>query len=186
MQPQLQSVVDEIAAIRGRFARLSNGTPDDRWSARSRPDAWSVAECVAHLNLTARAIQPLLDRASANARSLGAPARRLKRSVFGAILGAMVGPAPGWGNVRFGRTKTPPPFVPNGDLPRAELVAEFERHLAAHEAALRAADGLALDKVTIESPFVAGANYDAYSAWIVVVRHAQRHLAQAERVWRTG
>ena len=128
-------------------------------------------------------MQPLLDRASADARSLRTPARRLRRSTFGAILGVMVGPAPGWGNVRFGRTKTPPPFVPTGDLPRADLVAEFERHLAAHEVALRAADGLALDKVTIESPFAVGARYDVYSAWVILVRHAHRHLAQAGRVW---
>jgi hypothetical protein len=186
MHPQLQSVLDDLSAVRERFARLAAATPDDQWSRRATPDAWSVAECIAHLNLTARAMQPLLDRASAEARALGSAAGRLRRSAFGAVLGAMVGPVPGWGRTRFGRVRTPPTFVPTGDLPRHETVAEFERHLDVHEAALRAADGLPLDKVKVASPFVPGASYDAYSAWIILARHAHRHLAQAERVWGAG
>lgn len=183
MHPQLQSLLDDLAAVRARWARLAAATPDDRWAVRARADAWSVAENIAHLNLTARAMQPLLEAATEQARALGARPGRLRRSLLGAVLGASVGPVPRLLGFRLGRVRTPPPFVPTGDEPRATISAEFERHLAAHEAGIRAADGLAIDRVRIESPFVPGTRYDAYSGWTVVLRHAHRHLAQAERVW---
>jgi hypothetical protein len=183
MHPQLQTLLDDLAAVRARWARLAAATPDDRWATRARVDAWSVAENIAHLNLTARAMQPLLEAATEQARALGARPVRLRRSVLGAILSATVGPVPRLLGVQLGRVRTPPPFVPTGDEPRAMISAEFERHLAAHDAGIRAADGLAIDQVRIDSPFAPGTKYDAYSGWMVVVRHAHRHLAQAERVW---
>lgn len=183
MHPQLQPLLDDVAAVRARWARLAAATPDDRWATRARPDAWSVAENIAHLNLTARAMLPLLEAATEQARALGARPGRLRRSALGAILSATVGPVPRLLGFRLGRVRTPPPFVPTGDEPRAMISAEFERHLAAHDAGIRASDGLAIDQVRIESPFAPGAKYDAYSGWMVVLRHAHRHLAQAERVW---
>jgi len=183
MNAQLQQLIDDLAAVRARWARLAAATPDDRWAARARTDVWSVAENIAHLNLTARAMQPLLEAATGQARALGARHGKLRRSVFGAILAAMVGPVPRVLGFRLGRVRTPARFVPTGDEPRAKICAEFERHLAAQEAGIRAADGLPIDRVRIESPFVKGAKYDAYSGWMVVLRHTHRHLAQAERVW---
>lgn len=183
MRPQIQSLLDDVAAVRARWTRLSAATPDDRWATRARPEGWSVAECIAHLNLTARAMQPLLEAAAEKARARGPFTGTMKRSILGAVLAAMIGPVLRIGKTRLGRIKTPPPFVPMGNESRAAISAEFERHLAAHEEALRAADGLPLHQVRVESPFAPGARYDAYSGWMIVVRHCHRHLDQAERVW---
>jgi hypothetical protein len=184
MHPQLQAIVDDLHAARARFERLSAATPDARWAQRADPAAWSVAECIQHLNLSARAMQPLLDGALAKAREAGGPPRsRYRRSMFGAILGATIGPLIGWGRTRFGRIRTPPPFMPAGALDRGTVTTEFLDHCAAHERSLRASDGAPIDRVRVASPFVQGAGYDAYSGWIIVVRHIHRHLAQAERVW---
>lgn len=183
MRPQVQALLDELQRVRTRWERLDGRTPDDRWSVRARPDAWSVAENVAHLNLTARAMRPLLDAATEEARGRGPLRGAMRRSGFGLVLSSMVGPVPRFLGMAFGRVRTPPAFVPTGDLPRAAIRAEFDGHLAAHEAALRAADGLALHEVRVPSPFVAGARYDAFSGWWVLLRHAHRHLDQAERVW---
>lgn len=183
MHPQLQSVEQEFATARSRFLRLMAATADARWARRPAPDQWSVAECVAHLNLSSRAMQPLLERAVTEARALGGPApARLRQTMLGRMLAAMLGPAPGFGRVRFGRTRTAPSFVPSGDLARAVVVAEFERHLEAHARTLATADGLPIDQVRVESPFAAGVSYDGYSAFRIVARHMHRHLAQAERV----
>ena len=183
MHPQIQSLLDELTAVRARWARLSAATPDDRWAVRAHPESWSVAECIAHLNLTARAMKPLLEAATEQARPRGPFSGTMKRSMFGAVLSSMVGPLMRLGSVRLGRVRTPPAFVPTGDEPRATISGEFERHLASHEKALRAADGLPLHLVKVGSPFVAGAQYDAWSGWLVLVRHCHRHLDQAERVW---
>ncbi len=182
MQPQMQALLDELQRVRARWQRLDDGTPDDRWAVRARPDAWSVAENIAHLNLTARAMRPLLDAATVEARGRGPWRGAMRRRGFGLLLSSMVGPVPRILGIALGRVRTPPAFVPAGDASRAAIRAEFAEHLAAHEAALHAADGLPLHEVQVASPFVPGARYDAYSGWWVLLRHAHRHLDQAERV----
>ncbi len=181
MHPQLQAILDDLAAARARWARLAAATPDDRWARRIRPDAWSVAENIAHLNLTSRAMAPRLETAAEQARALGPHRGPMPRTMFGRLLGAMVGPVPRLLGIRFGAVRTPPAFVPTADESRGTIVAEFERHLAAHEAAIRAADGLPLHAVAIDSPFAPGTRYDGLSGWVIVVRHLHRHLDQAER-----
>ncbi len=186
MHPQLQAILDDLSAVRARWQRLSVATPDDRWAVRPDPERWSVAECIAHLNLTARAMQPLLEAAAEEAKARPRLQGDMKPSLFGRMLAAMVGPVPKLLGMRIGRVRTPPPFVPTGDEPRSVISAEFERHLGAHEASVRAADGLPLHEVVVESPFSKGAKYDAYSGWVVVVRHLNRHLQQAEEVWASA
>lgn len=184
MHPQLERVAREFRAVTERFHRLMDATPDDRWGVRAAVDAWSVAECIAHLNLTSAAMVPRLRAAweTARARGGGAP-RRYRRAPMGLLLSLMVGPTPGVGRWRFGRIRTPAPFVPGGALPRAEVVREFEAWQADELALVSAANGLPIDAVRIESPFAEGVTYDGYSSLLILARHEHRHLAQAERVW---
>ena len=184
MHPQLQAVERDFSTARSRFTRLMAATADARWAVRADPAQWSVAECIAHLNLSSRAMQPLLEAAVAEARAMGGGApRRFRRTLVGRVLGSMVGPVPGWRRVRFGRVRTPPTFVPAGELSRPVVVAEFERHLEAHARTLAAADGQPIDRARVASPFAKGLSYDGFSAFVIVARHIHRHLAQAERVW---
>lgn len=179
---QLEAVAEEFARVRSRFAALEARVSDAEWTARPETAAWSVAECIAHLNLTSAAMLPRLREAFTDAKAL-APvgARRYRGTMFGRVLAAMVGPVPEVLGLRLGRTRTAAAFVPGSDLPRAKVVTEF-RHWNTEEAALvREAEGLSVDRVTIESPFVAGARYDGFSALWILARHEHRHLEQAER-----
>jgi hypothetical protein len=76
-----------------------------------------------------------------------------------------------------------PAFVPTGDLPREQVVGEFDRLQAEQVALVRAARGLPLERVTIPSPFNARLHYNIYACFVLLPRHQQRHLDQAERVW---
>ena len=184
MHAQLQIILDDLAAARERWQKLVRNTPDARWHERRDPARWSVAENIAHLNLSARAMQPLLDDAAFRAKALGSiGAAKMKPALFGRMLAKMVGPVPRVLGFAMGKVKTAAAFVPEGAQPRLDVSAEFERHLAAHQKSIRAADGLPLDQVKIESPFVKGAHYDGLSGWAIVVRHIHRHLDQAERIW---
>lgn len=179
---QLQRLADDFAAVRRRFDALNARVTDAQWAQRPSAAEWSVAECIAHLNLTSAAMVPRVRGAFAEAKALGPVGERAyKGLMFGRMLARMVGPVPMVLGMRLGRTKTPPPFVPGSDLPRAHVVAEFQRWQEDERALLREAEGLAVDRVTMESPFVAGARYDAYSALHIMVRHEERHLVQAER-----
>lgn len=179
---QLEAVAEEFARVRARFAALESRISDEEWRARPATDEWSASECIAHLNLTAAAMLPRMRQAFAEAKRLPPiGARRYRGGMFGRMLASMVGPVPIVLGFRLGRTKTAADFVPGGNLPRAQVAAEF-RHWNAEEAALvREAEGMQVDRSVVESPFVQGAKYDAYNALWILARHEHRHLEQAER-----
>jgi hypothetical protein len=181
MHPQLARLIDELDHAQARLDRLSDEVPEDRWSGRSDPSRWSAAECIAHLNLTSEAYIPRLMKAIEKARKLPrAGNRRYKRDPLGWFLGKMFGPLPKIGSVRFGRVKTMPAFVPESDRPKQEIVSEFKRLQTELTRMVRESDGLAIDRVSIVSPFGDRIHYSCYSAFVLIARHEERHLQQAE------
>lgn len=184
MHDQLVRITASFVDAQARLHRLISKLSDDRWAARSDAAKWSVAECVAHLNLTSRAYPERLRAALNEARALGAPPQRYRRDFAGWLLSLFTGPLPGIGRFRFGRMPTTAPFIPTGDLPRAVVIAEFDRLQAEQIAIVREADDLPIDRVKIASPFDARMRYNVYSALVILPRHQHRHLEQAENVWR--
>ncbi len=175
MRPELEALAADYGSALERLRALRRAVPPEAWSRRPAPESWSPAECVAHLNLTSQAYVPILHDGLAEARRLGggAPAR-LSRDVFGWLIAWVSGP-----NRRF-KTRTRPSFVPSGNRPVDELIAEFERLQADHLACLREADGLPIDRVKVSSPFEARLRYSLYSALTLIPGHQHRHLLQAE------
>lgn len=184
MHPQLADVAAGLERARDRLHALTDALPPERWARRADPARWSVAECVAHLNLTSRAFLPLIRAALAEARALGGPApARHRRDPVGWMLAHLVGPLPRLGGRRLGRIATPAPFVPTGDLPRDAVVREFDALQDDLLAQVRAADGLPLSRVRVTSPFDARARYNLYACLSMQAPHQHRHLQQAEDVW---
>src|SRR5439155_19313072 len=70
MHPQLQLVADEYRSAQARLHDLVRAIPEEQWAKRPDPARWSVAECVAHLNITSLAYVPLLQYAVSRARML--------------------------------------------------------------------------------------------------------------------
>lgn len=183
-QDQLAAVIAAYERAQKRLHRVAAAVPAERWAVRADPARWSVAECVAHLNLTGQAYVPLLRRALDEARALGGPPpARYRRGFIGWLVGVAVGPQPRFLPRRWGRARTIAAFVPSGDLPRERVVAEFDRLQAAQVALARDAAGLPIDQTWIVSPFSARLRYNAYACFALLPRHQQRHLDQAERVW---
>lgn len=179
MHPQLSAIVDELVAARSHLHRFAATLTPDQWTRRPSPRSWSPAECVEHLNLTARAFLPPLERAIAEARALGTPAPgRYRRDLMGWLLWKTMPPP-----VRL-KLPTAASFVPNADRPPAELLAEFDRLQEEQIRLAREADGLAVDRVRVPSPFSAKASYNAFSALSILPRHQERHIWQAERALR--
>jgi hypothetical protein len=177
VHPQLQVLIDEFGAAQARLHRLVATTPVELWPRRPEPERWSMAECVAHLNLTAAAFVPALRQALAApglTRSTG-DRERYRRDPLGWLLWKTIGPP-----VRF-RIKTPAPFVPGGTSPVLELIAEFDRWQEEQMACVHQAEGLPLGRIWIRSPFNSRMRYNLYSALTVLPRHQQRHLWQAEQ-----
>lgn len=178
VHPQLETLTSEFLAALDRLHLLAAKVPDADWTRRRDPQRWSVAECVAHLNLTSTAYLPLIRTALTEAKAVGGPApARYRRDPTGWLLWVMMGPP-----VRV-RTQTIAAFVPEAGQAPDRLVAEFERLQDAQVAALREASGLPLGRVRITSPFNARLTYNLYSCFSILARHQHRHLWQAARVW---
>ena len=183
MKRQLSQIIRQFDEAESRLGKLADIVPDELWIKRNEPDRWSVAECVAHLNLTSEAYVPRLRAAIAEANTLPAAKGKYKRDFVGAMFGALVGPIPSIGRRRIGRVKTSPAFVPSGDQPKNVNLAEFKRLQMELSGLVREGDGLAIDKVMITSPFGEKVRYNCYSALVILARHELRHVQQAELVW---
>ena len=102
---------------------------------------------------------------------------------MGWLLSLTTGDLPVIRGRRLGRVRTIPRFVPEGKLDREMVVAEF--NMLQHELIqlTRAADGKPLHKMRVVSPFDPRISYNAYSCLVILPRHQERHLWQAEHVW---
>ncbi|MEO8193474.1 MAG: DinB family protein [Gemmatimonadales bacterium] len=186
MHKQIAEVVDALEHAERRLEKLAETIPAERWNVRNDPDRWSLAECVAHLNLTSEAYVPRVRKAIAEARQLPPMTKReYRRDKIGLLFSVMVGPLPLIAGFRIGRVKTTPAFVPSGNLPEQQLLAEFKRHQLELIGMARESDGKQIDKVSITSPFGERIHYNCYSTFLIVPRHQERHLQQAELVWHS-
>ncbi len=178
--PNSRSSIDEFDSALTRLRALRDNVPAYRWVDRPGPDRWSIAECVAHLNLTSTAFLPLLRIGLDEARRSGHRAHaQYRRDLIGWLLWKSMGPP-----VKRKFTTTAP-FVPRSDRRSADLVAEFERLQAEQIALAQEADGLPIDRVKIASPFNTRLRYNLFSALSILPRHQHRHLWQAEHVLKS-
>src|SRR5207302_5392643 len=58
----------EINGFRCRAQALVSGLTPEQLTRRPQPGKWSIAECLAHLNMTAATVQKLMARGIAQAR----------------------------------------------------------------------------------------------------------------------
>jgi hypothetical protein len=181
MHPQLQAVIDDFDAAQRRLHALAASAPAEMWAQRPDPRRWSAAECVAHLNLTSAGYLPLLDDAiERGRRSPAASTARFRRDPVGWLLWKSMAPP-----VRV-RVKTTAPFIPAQAASPADLAAEFDRLQREQVLRVRQADGLALDRIRIASPFNRRVTYNLYACFTILPRHQHRHLWQAEEALRAA
>ena len=177
LHPQLAAIDAELRAATARAQRLVNGLDETSFHARPDPDRWSIAECLAHLNLTSEAYLPLVTAAITSGReSKRSAPHQFRRDLVGWFLGRMVEPP-----VRT-RLKTTAAFVPRSAGAKQQVLAEFEALQDKLAAALADADGFDLGRLRIVSPFNTRIRYNLYAAFRIIPAHQRRHLWQGERV----
>ena len=184
MHSQIAGIVNAFGHAQERLDRLVDLIPEERWAVRNDPARWSAGECIAHLNLTNAAYVPRIRKALEEARKLPrVVGGSYKRDMFGKLFAMMVGPLPKLGKARVGRVKTTAGFIPSGSFPKQQTLAEFKRLQLELVGMVKESDGLAIDKVSITSPFGEKIHYNVYSTYVILPRHEERHIQQAELVW---
>ena len=171
------SLAEPIELLIPKARELCAGLSSEAFVWRPAPGAWSVAECLDHLNtaneLYVRQIAVAIDVARREGVTGAGPFRMgwLER-----LFVASLEPP-----VKL-RVKAPAKFKP---VPRSkpdEVVVQWERtHERAAELA-RAAEGLHLTKIRIASPAAAFLKFSLLAVFHIIPAHDRRHLWQASRV----
>lgn len=156
-----------IDAARVLFASLSPA----QMTARPLPAAWSAAECLEHLTLTAEAFLPALDGAIAQSEYLSD--RAYVPGWLGRwFLAQIDGPAPR-------AFPAPPQFHPRSASSGAQAL---EAYCEAHEkmlARIPNLEPLDLGRIRVRSPFARWIYYPVGLTCYLIPAHCRRHLAQA-------
>ena len=173
--------------------RLVAGLTSHQFWWRPAEDRWSVAECLAHVVLAGEAYHEVIDPAvaSARARGLRAEGRRDVGAATGSRLGDLLMkglepparlriPAPA--RIRPARPSDPGDAAAAAPRAPGSPLARFLALRHAHADRLRAADGLALDRVRVRSPFVPLVTVNLDTALRILTGHERRHLWQAWQV----
>ena len=178
MSPQLVGYADAYRDAQRLVHSVADGLSDEAFNWKPSASAWSVGECIVHLNKMAKGYQPVFEAALSGAPrapgpfSYGFVARRFTDAV-----------RPGSRPIPTGGAMKPPPAEGGRsqiDKDRAldRLDADTRRFIAIVEQS----EGVDLARVKVRSPFLPllklplGAFLDALG------QHAVRHAQQAERV----
>ena len=179
MTSDLQSMLDQLEAIKLEGQAVTAGLSDAQFNWRPGADRWSVAECLQHLNVGVTQTLPVFDRAIAEggARGKTAPGP-FRYGWFSRWMVASMEPPPKW------RMKSPRIVrIPVGKTYRAaEVVPEFVVVRDQLAERVRQADGLDLAHVRTISPVNSLLRLPLGAYFNFILAHDRRHLWQARQV----
>jgi hypothetical protein len=180
------ALAPELDKLRQAFEQLSTEADaltiplsDRQFSWRPTPEAWSIAECLDHLNATARNYLPTLDEAIGSAIRRGLYGESPFRYSWIGRLSIWLMEPPS----RI-RVKAPRLFQPAPNRARHEVMAAFRAYQVQFVDRLRQANGLDLGRARVSSPVAAWVRLSLGSAFALMVAHERRHLWQARGITR--
>jgi hypothetical protein len=170
-------------AFRRQFEQLSAEADalaaplsDDAFARRPSPDRWSVAECIEHLNVSARRYLPVIDEGIAAAVRRGLYGTGpFTYNWLGRVFVWTMEPPP-----RF-RAKAPAVLQPEAVRPKQDVLAGFRAYQVQYIDRLHAASGLDLARARVRSPVAAWLRMPLGSAFQLMAAHERRHLWQARQ-----
>jgi hypothetical protein len=174
----------EIDEFRQQFEQISSegdamvaALSDAQFTWQPAPEAWSIAQCIEHLNVTARMYLPRLDEGIGEAIRRGLYSEGpFTYNWVGRIFVSTMKPPP-----RL-RMRAPKTFHPPPARPRQDVMAAFRAYQVQFIDRLRQANGLDLARARVRSPAAAWLRMSLGSGFALMVAHEQRHLWQAKRI----
>jgi hypothetical protein len=178
LAPELDNFRRELEQISADGDALVRELTDDNFNWQPAPTRWSIAQCIEHLNATARAYLPMLDEGIADAIRRGQYGQGpFRYSLLGRLMARSQEPPP-----RF-KFKSPRTFPPPPSRAKQETMAAFRAYQVQYVDRLRQANGLDLSRARARSPAAyAWLRIPLGSAFALITAHERRHLWQARRV----
>lgn len=172
----LEELEAQFAAICRNFQSLVASAGPDLCCISPAPGAWSAAECIQHLSLSADAYFPVWEQVISTAGprkiEISAPYRI---DFWGRLLCWVLEPP-----ARI-KSKTPAPFQPIDCNDVSKVLDSFLQRQERIVAALRRCRGRAVDQVKMASPIDSRIRYSIWSSFVVNAAHQRRHLWQAQQ-----
>lgn len=177
LSPQLQRLRDEFQQLTLEATVLTAPLTDAQFAWKPASGAWSIGECLSHLNATTRACLPKLDE-----------------GISEAVRAGLLGDGQfryGWLDRFFLRASepesrwqigSPSAFLPADGEGRADVLAAFRECQDQLLDRVRRANGLDLARARVASPVVRWRRFSLGAALAVIAAHERRHLWQAFRV----
>jgi hypothetical protein len=177
LAPELDDLRRQFEAIAAEAAALVAPLGDDQFRWKPSGDRWSIAECLEHLNATARSYLPVIDDGIADAIRLGTYAEGpFEYRWYARLLVRLIEPPPVF------RMKTGPQNVPATDRPKQATVNGFGAYQVQYVDRLRQSNGIDLATARVRSPAVAWLRIPLGCGFAAMVAHERRHLWQARQV----
>ena len=179
MNPEIERLLYQLDVVVADVEGLAECAGAD-FTRRPEPDRWSPAEAIEHLNLTARLALPKFQAAIEKARAAGRlhPGPYAYGVVERWFLGRMEPP------VRGLRFKAPREMQPGAELDAGRVAADFADLHGRLRELLKAANGLDLARVKVESAFSRWIRYSLGIGFWLLLAHDRRHVWQARQALR--
>jgi DinB superfamily len=177
LAPELEKIGQETATVNAHAKALCEGLTEEQMAWRPQPGKWSIAENLVHLELTTRAVLPVVDKAIEGAR-------QKKCYSDGPFPLGMMG--------RFFVWYAEPPPVLKLPAPKSirpllqgtamNALPQFLRSQQLMLERLERANGIDLNRTRITSPFASFVRMSLLALFSVFTSHERRHIWQASNV----
>jgi hypothetical protein len=179
MNSDIESFHYQLLSISQDAPGIANGLTDAQFNWRPAPARWSVGDCFAHLNESAKAFIPSIDSAIAQARDQGltSPGPFVFSAIERIVL-RLTEPPP-----RL-RTRAPKVIQPPTDPEKSasRVMHEFSEWQTAIDGRIQRADGLDLKRARARLPGVPLLTWSLGTMLAITLAHERRHLWQARTV----
>jgi DinB superfamily len=174
---ELKEYERQIEQVREDAADLIRGLSDAQFNWSPGPNRWSVAQCLEHLNVSARLYWPVLAEAVTRSRASGLMSPGpFKHGWIGKILVYVAEPP-----VRR-RFTAPKRFRPLSNLPLNQVWPQFLTFQGRLLELLREANGVDLARTKVPFPASDMIQLTLGHGFALVAAHERRHLWQAQQV----
>ncbi len=176
LNPEIERLLYQLDVVVSDVQGLAQCAGAD-FARRPAPGRWSPAEAIEHLNLTARLALPKFETAieQAQAKNRFHPGPYTYGVLERWFLAKMEPPVRGF------RVKAPPKMRPAGDLDASRAAADFADLHGRLRELLKAANGLDLARVKVESAFSRWIRYSLGMGFWLLLAHDRRHIWQARQ-----
>lgn len=177
LAPDLAVCLVELDEIDADVRSLLAGLDDVRFNWSPGTSRWTIAQCLAHLDIVGSAYITVLDQAMESARAENQFAQApFHYGFFERWFVRSSEPPAGL------RLRTPEPARPASEYFIEQLPSRFFALQDELRQRLRRADGLDLARVKVASPFVRTLNLGLGPCFQFLLAHERRHLWQAWQV----